>query len=269
MSDLNKTDGLIDINEVVSKKFGKKLPAFLIKLLAKFIHQDYLNSVISSWDRKEDFCTHAVREFNMTVDVEGLENVPSDGTLYTFASNHPLGGADGIALASMITRNFGQVGMLANDFLLFLKPIAEMAVPVNKTGGQVRNLPALVDSVFNSDRQMLIFPAGMCSRKIDGKVQDLAWTKTFITKSISSKRTIVPVHFYGRNSRRFYAIAHLRKLLGMKFNLEMMFLPDELYKARNSHFTVKIGKPIPYTHFDKSRTPVQWAAWVRDKVYEL
>lgn len=269
MSDLNKTDGLIDINEVVSKKFGKKLPAFLIKLLAKFIHQDYLNSVISSWDRKEDFCTHAVREFNMTVDVEGLENVPSDGTLYTFASNHPLGGADGIALASMITRNFGQVGLLANDFLLFLKPIAELAVPVNKTGGQVRNLPALVDSVFNSDRQMLIFPAGMCSRKIDGKVQDLAWTKTFITKSISSKRTIVPVHFYGRNSRRFYTIAHLRKLLGMKFNLEMMFLPDELYKARNSHFTVKIGKPIPYTHFDKSRTPVQWAAWVRDKVYEL
>lgn len=269
MPDKMQNIELIDIGEVVSKKFGKKLPSFLIKLLEKFVHQDFINSVLSSWDGKEDFCTHAVRSFNMTVDVEGLENVPADGTLYTFASNHPLGGADGFALASIINNNYGKVGLLVNDFLLYLKPIAEIAIPVNKTGSQVRNLPVMVDAMFKSDRQILIFPAGICSRMIDGRVQDLPWTKTFVNKSIASGRAIVPVHFYGQNSRSFYRIAQWRKRLGIKFNIEMMFLPSELYKARNAHFTVKIGKPVPCEHFDKSRTSLQWAAWLREKVYEL
>lgn len=260
----------IDIEAILASKFkGKKIPKFIIRWIKRFIHEDYINAVLSSWDEKEDFFTHAVRYLNLKIDVQGIEDVPSDGTLYTFASNHPLGGADGIILASVIFSKYGSVSILVNDFLAYVPPLAPHVVPVNKTGSQSRNLSQGVNDAFNSSKQMLMFPAGVCSRMIDGKVQDLPWTKTFITKSVASGRSVVPVYFEGRNSKRFYRLAKIRKFLGIKFNLEMCLLPDEFYRVRNSHFTIKLGKAIPAETFDKSRTALQWAAWVRENVYNL
>jgi len=260
----------IDIESILSSKFkGKKLPKFIIRWIKKFIHEDEINHILSSWDGKEDFFAHAVRCLNLTIDIEGLENVPDDGTLYTFASNHPLGGADGVILASVIVSKFGNVGILANDFLSYLPPLKPHTVPVNKTGSQSRSLSEGVNNMFKSDRQVLMFPAGVCSRMIDGKVQDLPWTKTFITKSVANSRPIVPVHFVARNSKRFYTVAKIRKFLGIKFNVEMCMLPDEFFRTRNSHFTVKIAEPIPCSVFDKSKTAYEWAAWVRESVYNL
>ena len=49
----------------------------------------------------------------------------------------------------------------------------------------------------------------------------------------------------------------------------MLYLVDELYKNRGKPFNVTIGKPIPYSTFDKSRKPQEWAAYVEDIVYKL
>lgn len=269
MTEVDKSR-LIDLDEVVATKFkGKKIPGSVVRFLKKFIHQDFMNSIIGKNGDGIEFCEGVIRDLNVTLDVKGLENVPADGTLYTFASNHPLGGVDGVALASVIGRKFGSVRMLVNDFLMFIKPLAPLCVPINKMGGQVRNLPRLIDEAFKSGEQMLIFPAGLCSRKIDGKVQDLPWTKTFINKSVESRRAIVPVHFIGQNSKRFYRVANLCKKLKLKLNIAMFMLPDEMFKARNSHFTIIFGKPVPVETFDSSITPLEWAAEVRKQVYEL
>lgn len=267
---MTDNDRLIDLDRVIATKFkGKKIPRFVVNRLKKFIHQDFMNTILSGDAEGVDFCEHTLRTMNVSLEVDGLENVPADGTLYTFASNHPLGGVDGLALCSIIGRRFGEVKIPVNDFLMYIKPLGPLFLPVNKTGSLARNLPAMLDAVFRSDDQILIFPAGICSRRIGGKVQDLPWTKTFITKSKASGRAVVPVRFIGENSGRFYRVANLCKALHLKFNFAMLFLPDEMYRARNARFRVVFGKPVPPETFDGTRTPLEWAAYMRDKVYQL
>ena len=262
---------LIDLDSVLAEKFkGKKIPGFVVRFFKRFIHQDWMNSILSRGYQGADFCEDLLKCMDVKIEVEGLENVPADGTRYTFASNHPLGAVDGIALCELICRHFGTVKMPVNDFLLYIKPLAPLCVPINKVGAQVRNLPQLLDEAFRSDDQIMIFPAGVCSRRIKGKIQDLPWTKTFVTKSVDSGRPVVPVHFIGKNPCRFYrADWFFRKFLKLKFNVPMLFLPDAFYHAQHKTFKIIFGKPIPASTFDKTRKPAEWAAWVREQVYQL
>ena len=269
MADTDKSR-LIDLDEVVATKFkGKKVPGFVVSFMKKYIRQDYMNSVIERSGDGVDFCTNILKELEVTLEVSGLDDIPNDGSLYTFASNHPLGGIDGLALTSVLGGKFGDVKLMVNDFLMFIKPIAIMSIPINKTGAQSRNLPAQIDALYKSDKQVMVFPAGLCSRRIDGKVQDLPWTKTFIKKSVESGRKIVPVHFEGRNSNMFYAVANLCKVLKLKTNLAMFMLPREMFKAHGSHFKIVFGKPIAASSFDSSKSSLEWAAEVRKMVYDL
>ena len=208
----------------------------------------------------------------MTLQVEGREHLPSkeDGRLYTFVSNHPLGGIDGVALGSIIGEHYdGNFRYLVNDLLMNLPGLAPVCIPINKTGKQSRDYPAMVETGFKSNHHMLMFPAGLCSRKIDGKIRDLDWKKTFITKSIETQRDIVPIHFGGQNSEKFYNIANWCKKLNLKVNIAMLFLVDEMYKNVGKTFRVAIGEPIPWQTFDKSKTPTAWAQYVKERVYEL
>lgn len=264
-------EGRLDLDRIVATKFeGKKIPRFVVNWLKRFIHQDWMNAYLSRGYEGAAFCDDVLEQLDIKIEVEGLERVPKDGTRYTFASNHPLGGADGIALCGLISREFGPVKMPVNDFLMYLKPLAPLCVPINKVGGQTRSLPQLLDEAFRSEDHLMIFPAGACSRRIGGRVQDLPWKKTFITKSVESGRSIVPVRFVGENSRRFYrADALFRKILKLKFNVAMLFLPDELYRAQHKTFRIILGTPLPPESFDSSRRPAEWAERVRELVYQL
>lgn len=264
----------IDIGEIINSKAGKKaryVPKFLIGWMKKFIHQDFINNYLKEGYEGVDFCENCLAYLNVKVEVEGKENLDTRGAKkYTFVSNHPLGAIDGVTLGMVLGRMFdGNIKYLLNDLLMFLKGLAPLGIPINKLGGQARNLPRLIDEAFRSEDQMILFPAGLCSRKIDGKIQDIAWSKAFVTKSIETQRDIVPIHFIGRNSKRFYRIAAWQKRLGIKFNIAMMFLPDEMYKAQGGTYKVIIGKPIPWQSLDKSKTHTEWAQEIRKKVYEL
>lgn len=260
----------INLEEVLAWKFpGRKFPRFIVRWLNSFLKVDFMNDLIVEGYEGVEFCKKAMEYLDITLQAEGLENIPADGTLYTFASNHPLGGIDGIALASLIGERFGTVSLMVNDFLMALPGLRPLCVPINKTGSQSRELPRLVEESFSSDRQVLVFPAGACSRKIDGKVQDLPWSKTFVIKSRKYERPVVPVHFIGENSKRFYRIATLNRILGEKINFTMPFLPDEMYRARHKTFKVVFGEPVPYSSIDGSKTPLQWAEWFRERVYSI
>lgn len=263
-----RPDYALDIESIVASK-GGKLPRFVTSFLRRLLHLDFLNTYFVQGYEGVDFCVHAMEFLDVKLDVEGLENVPADGR-YTFVSNHPLGGIDGVALGGIVGQNFGgKVKYLVNDFLMLVKGLAPICVGINKTGGQGRDLPRLIDEAFRSDNQMVLFPAGLCSRKIDGKVQDLKWTKAFVTKSIQTGRDIVPVHFIAENSPRFYRVANLCKRLKLKFNIAMAFLPDEMCRQQHKTFKVVFGKPVPYSSLDSSKTAVEWAQVIRKKVYEL
>lgn len=267
----------IDIDKILRDKLGGKsryVPGFLVKWLKRIIHQDQVNDFI--WENRDksgvEWLEATVRYLKMDIEITGIENLPSkdDGKLYTFVSNHPLGGQDGVALGSIIGRHYdGKFRYLVNDLLMNLPGLAPVCIGINKTGRNGRDFPRMVEAGFRSDAHMLMFPAGLNSRKRkDGSIHDLPWKKTFITKSVECHRDIVPIHFSGRNSERFYRIARFSDRF-LPFNLAMIFLVDEMYRNVGKHFHIHIGKPIPWQTFDKRRTPIQWANYVEDIVYEL
>ncbi len=271
------TEKTIDIDKVLTSKLGAKtkyVPGFVVSWLKRIIHQDDVNAFL--WESRDLVGTpwlEATLEYlDVKLEIEGLENLPAkdDGRLYTFVSNHPLGGADGVALGAIIGRHYDdRFRYLVNDLLMFLPGLAPLCIPINKTGKQSRNFPAMVEAGFNSDYHMLMFPAGICSRRHDGVVRDVLWTKTFVTKSVEYKRDVVPIHFSGENSDFFYRLANFSDRYVKKVNVAMLYLVDEMYKNRHKTFRVSIGKPIPWQTFDKSRTPLQWAEYVQNQVYEL
>lgn len=265
---------LIDLDKIIHEKAGSKakyIPKFLISYLKRIVHQDEINRFLTSVSDKEgvDFLEECMKYLDVTLDVHGLEHLPADG-LCTFVSNHPLGGQDGVSLGYLLGKHYdGKIKYLVNDLLMNLHGLAPLCIPINKTGSQSRDFPRMVEAGFCSDNHIIMFPAGLCSRKRNGEIRDLQWKKTFITKSVETHRDVIPIHFEGRNSGFFYGLANLCKFLGIKFNIAMLYLADEMYKNCHKTFKVTIGKPIPWQTFDKSKTPTEWAAYVRDLVYKL
>lgn len=270
------TERTIDIDKILKGKMGTKtkfVPGFLVSWLKKVVHEDQVNAFLwESRDKKGvEWLEECVRYLDMTLQIEGRENLPDpdDGRLYTFVSNHPLGGEDGVALGAIIGRHYdGRFRYLVNDLLMNLPGLVPVSIPINKTGRQGRNFPAMVEAGFQSENHMLMFPAGLCSRKKDGVISDIPWSKTFISKSVEYQRDVVPIHFSGQNSNFFYRLANFSDRF-LPFNLAMMFLVDEMYKNVHKTFRVAIGKPIPWQTFDKSRKPIEWAQYVRQQVYTL
>lgn len=265
---------LIDIDKILKDKAGDKaryIPGFVASYLKKIVHQDELNVFLKETTDKVgvDFLEACLEFLDAHLDVRGLENLPQDG-LCTFVSNHPLGGQDGVALGYILGKHYdGKIKYLVNDLLMNLHGLAPLCIPINKTGSQSRDFPRMVEAGFSSDNHIIMFPAGLCSRRQKGVIKDLEWKKTFIVKSVESHRNIVPIHFEGRNSDFFYSLANFCKFLGLKFNVAMLYLADEMLKNRHKTFKVTIGKPIPWQTFDKSRTPAQWADYVKEVVYKL
>lgn len=267
----------IDIDKILRDKMGAKtkfVPSFAVNWLKRILHEDEVNQFL--WDSRglsgTEWLTECVRYLDMTLQIEGLENLPDkdDGKLYTFVSNHPLGGQDGVAVGSIIGKHYdGRFRYLVNDLLLNLPGLKPVSIGINKTGKQSRDFPRMVEAGFKSDNHILMFPAGLNSRKINGKIHDLEWKKTFITKSVEYQRDVVPIFFGGRNSDRFYRIARFSDKYVKKVNIAMLFLVDEMYRNVGKTFRVAIGKPIPWQTFDKSRTSMEWAKYVEDMVYEL
>ncbi|MDD6123538.1 MAG: glycerol acyltransferase [Bacteroidales bacterium] len=273
----NNTFFKIDIDQILDNKAGSKarfVPGFVRTWLKGIAHQDEVNGFLESAGNKQGVpWLDAVMEFlDVTLDIHGMENLPddADGKRFTFVSNHPLGGPDGIAIGQVLGHRYdGRIRYLVNDLLMNLHGLAPLCVPINKTGKQSRDFPRLVEAAFGSDNHIIMFPAGLCSRRQQGVIRDLPWNKTFVTKSVETQRDVVPIYFSGRNSDRFYNLANFGKRLGLKFNIAMLYLADETFKNRHKTFSLHIGKPIPWQTFDRSRKPTEWAAWVQEQVYQL
>ena len=274
MTDMEKNQvAYIDLEKIVKSKLPKrKLPKFIINYLKKIVHIDEINHIFKTYPeaRNLEFIKNILDYLHISYSVEGLENLPKDGGKYIFASNHPLGGLDGIVLASVLGMEYdGKLRLLTNDILLFIDPLREMFIPVNKVGSQGKENVEKLNAFYESDDNLITFPSGKCSRKTKGKIVDPEWKKNFIAKAVQHKRDVVPIYFEGRNSNFFYNLANIRTSLGIKLNVEMLYLADEFFKQRGVHFVVKIGKPIPWQTFDKSKSQHQWADWVKGLVYEM
>ena len=271
MSD-NRAYYLLDINSVLGPELVKKLPKFAINFLKRRIHQDEINDCILKAEHYKGvgFFDEALKYVNITFRIRGEENLDL-GKKYLFVCNHPLGGPEALIIGSVFRRVFGDGFMVPSNHLLYnLKPLREFFVPVKVfSSRQSRELGGQIADMFHSDKQVLVFPAGLCARKIKGKVTEMPWKKMFVTQAKRYERDVVPMHISGFNSKRFFFFTKLSMFLKLKFNIGMLFLVDELFNKRGEEFVITIGKPIPYSTFDKSKTDIQWAAAVKDQVERL
>jgi len=263
----------IDVDQVLRSKnpsLSKAVPSFVVNYLKRIIHQDEINELLRNYGhlRDAEFIAAALDFFKIQYQVYGKENLPCEGR-YIFVSNHPLGGMDGMVFINELSKYYREIRFPVNDILMNLENLTGIFLPVNKHGGQAKEAIRSLEEAYASEMQILYFPAGLCSRKKKRTICDLKWHKSFISKAVQHKRDIVPAFFSGRNSNFFYNLANLRTSLGIKVNIEMLYLPDEMFSQKGKSISLVFGKPLPWQTFDSSRSPVEWAAWVKERSYEL
>ncbi len=269
----------IDIEQVIankSRKSAKYIPKFIINFLKRIIHQDEINSILKNNRNKTgaEFARSAIREMNVSYNPVFVNKDSLSGTgRYIFVSNHPLGGLDGLILISLLGEKFGNIKFVVNDLLMNIKPLEPVFVPVNKHGKMNKEYGELINNAYASDCHILHFPAGLCSRMIKGRITDPQWQKNFLRQAMKYDRDIVPVYFSGINSMFFYRLAKIRKLLKIKFNIEMIFLPREMFRKKNSTFDVVIGEPVSISKIREETTDgkklAEWCSSIREKTYGL
>ncbi|MBR6370137.1 MAG: glycerol acyltransferase [Bacteroidaceae bacterium] len=256
----------LDVESMLEKRYGKgKVPRIMLWYLRRLFHEDFLNRFFEKGYTGTEFCDKAIDYLGIKLQVEG--EIPGGGP-YTFVSNHPLGGADGLALLSVIGKK-GDVMLLGNDFLTNIDGLRPMIVPVNKIGMQSRTLKQGIDNAYSGNTHILDFPAGQVSRRNHGVIADRRWSKTFLTKSIETHRDIIPIHFYGTNSRRFYRMGRIQQILELRFPLGMIFLPDELYLSQGKTYRIVIGRPIPWYSFDRDGDINRQVEQIKNITYSL
>jgi len=270
---LKQKKQFIELEKVIRDKnpsLLKWMPGVLLRYIKRIVHVDEVNALMekNAELRGLDFVEALIADFGVEVSLKGAENIPEQQPVI-FAANHPLGGLDGIALIYALGKYRQDLRFLVNDLLSEIKNFGELFVPVNKHGSHGRKGSSLIEETYASENAVLVFPAGLVSRKQKGGIRDLDWTKSFINKARKYKKDVIPVYIEGRNSNFFYNLARIRKAVGIKANLEMFYLPDEMFAQKGKKVTIHIGKPISYTYFDRSKKDLYWAEEVKQRVYAM
>ena len=263
----------IDVENIIKSKnpdLLKVIPNFLINWVKKLIHQDEINELLSESGHLKgtQFATASLEKFKITYNIHYIERLDKEKR-YIIVSNHPLGGLDGIIMIELFGKIFKEVRFVVNDLLYHIEPLKPVFIPINKYGKQSIQTAQMIRESYESDAQILYFPAGLCSRLKKGKIEDLEWKRSYINQAIKYKRDILPVYFEGRNSELFYKIANIRKKLGIKFNYETILLPREMFKKKNSQFNVFIGEPITYEQLSNEKSVNEWNSIIREQVYSI
>lgn len=261
----------IDIDKVLRDKapaLRKWMPPFIFNWLKRKLHEDEINTIMEELkdDYGLDFNARGLAKLGANIVSVNKENVPVTDRII-IAANHPLGGLDGMALINAVGNIRPDVRFFVNDVLLSLKNYGSVFVGINKIGSTSPTSLRTMEEVLRSGDAVLFFPAGLVSRKINGKIVDLEWKKSFVTQAIDHKRLIVPTFIEGENSKFFYRFANFRKKIGIKANIEMLFLPDEMFKQKGHTVKIYFGKPFHTSILNNTKTHREWAAIIKKYIY--
>ena len=264
----------VEVRKLIADKnpqLLKWLPGFIIRWVERIIHQDQVNAFFAEHrdDDVNEFCRTTVSYFQLKLDLKGVENIPAQNEPCIFVANHPFGGMDAITIIHLLRDVRPDIMFIVNDLLMAVRNLKERFVGVNKVGKSASKSLQKVEEQFANGNSTFLFPAGLVSRKINGEIMDLDWKKTFVSKAKKYQKPVIPVHIDGRLTKRFYRLANFRKWLGIKVNIEMFYLVDELFKQEGKEVKIVIGKPISPETFTKEKSDLEWAQWVKAEVYKL
>lgn len=260
----------IDIGRLLRNKnprLARWVPRFVVRWIERLVRLEKINHVLSTYGAQPpmDFIRSTLEYIGVTYTVHGAERIPQ-GSRVIFASNHPLGGLDGLMLAEAVAPYVPEVKVIVNDLLMNLEPLALIFVPVNKYGAQSTDYARRLVEMYESDAAVITFPAGLCSRLIRGEITDPPWRRNFAQKAWESGRLVVPVYIEGCNSMFFYRFERLRKALGIKLNLGTVLLPKEMFDQKGKHLDIYIGEPVELT---TEHTVKEWVGIIRERAYGL
>lgn len=268
----------LDLRAILRRRMPRRIarfvPGFLIAPLERLIRQRDLNALLRGAFPAEGsaFSASILDQLGIEVETEGLDRLRGMRRL-VFASNHPLGGLDGITMVKLLGETFGDshIRVLVNDMLMNVEPLAGVFLPINKYGRQARESAVRINEAYASDMNICVYPAGLVSRLgDDGRICDLEWQKAFVAKALETGRDIVPVAFHALNSRRFYRLARLRKKLGIKVNIEQVLLPGEIFSQQRKRFRVVFGEPVTAVELRESgESPAILASRLREAVLKM
>ncbi|WP_436514800.1 1-acyl-sn-glycerol-3-phosphate acyltransferase [Ekhidna sp. To15] len=264
----------VEVRKLIAEKnpaLLRWLPGFLIRWVERIIHQEQVNAFMAKNEGADafDFCENTVNLLKQKLSITGIDNIPPYPESCIFVANHPFGGMDAITIIHLLKDVRPDITFIVNDLLMALTNLKEKFVGVNKVGRSAAQSLQKVEEQFASGTATFLFPAGLVSRKINGEIMDLEWKKTFVTKAKKYKKPVIPVHIDGRLTKRFYRLARIRKFLGIKLNIEMFFLVDELFKQENKEVNIVIGEPVSPETFTREKSDVEWAQWMKNEVYKL
>ena len=250
--------------------FLKRIPRFVLNYLKKIVHQKEINQILEENENLygAEFCQDIINRFNIKVNSFRLENIPKDEGVI-FVSNHPLGGMDAMAIVSEVNPIRSDITFIVNDLLMNLDNLKEMFVGVDKHRTNAKESLQKVNDLFASDKAVFLFPAGLVSRKKRGEIRDLEWKKTFVTRARKENKKIVPVYIDGKLSNFFYRLSNLRERLGIKLNIEMLYLANEMFKQKNKTLDLYIGQPLMTSDFDNSKSDKEIAEEIKNIAYNL
>ena len=273
MTELGKDNKYIDIEKTIRESDSElltRIPPYAIKWIQSIVKQDEINHILNKYSdySGKEFLDKIIKEFNVTIEVEGKENLPENDKCF-FVANHPYGILDGLILTYIVSEKYGRLKAIANDAFMLIPQLHPFIAAVNVYGRSSKAYIKALDDTFAMDIPITHFPSGEVSRVYNKKIQDTVWQKSFIKKAISSDRAIVPIYISGRNSALFYTIFLFRRLFHIEVTLELMLLPREIFKKRNKTVKVIIGEQIPHQLFVETKSHQDWAQEVRSRVYNL
>ncbi|HAE21029.1 MAG TPA: hypothetical protein DCG47_01725 [Spirochaetaceae bacterium] len=264
----------IDIAELLRRykpTLARWLPKGIVSALGKLVHIELINDFLE--EHFEDEPTEFLKSAAAWMDIE-LAMLHAERLRDSLCqrpivvANHPLGGPESVLLMHEIAKTRPDLRMVSQELLLKLKPLAPLLAPIPRQNGRAYS-GALMEA-FQSERPLLLFPAGYCSRPLSfGAVYDFAWQKMFVKVARKHGRPIVPIHISGMNSNKFYRLSALRRGLGIKASLESLCLVDEMVAQRGGSLTMTIGTPIAPEMLDQAIADQEWADRIRQYVYGL
>lgn len=264
-------DKFVNIEKILKEKASglyRWLPGFAVNWLKRKLQEDQINEAMHllRHDKGLEFNRKALDLLGAKVVSVNAHLIPKTENV-TIAANHPLGGLDGMALIKAVGEVRPDVHFFVNDILKNVSNYGDVFIAVNKLGAASAGSLRTMDSVFRKGGAVLIFPAGLVSRKLNRKIRDLSWKKSFITQAIDHKRLIQPAFIEGENSRFFYNFAQWRKRLRIRGNLEMLWLPDEMFSAKKKEIRIHFSQPFSYELLDGSRSHKEWADYIYRYIY--
>lgn len=210
-----------------------------------------------------------ILRIKIVVAEEDLARIPKEGPLMVLA-NHPYGGADAVALGSVLADARSDFKLLANSLVWDIEPLRPWLLPVNPFGGREaakQNVRTMRDALahLKGGKCFAMFPAGeVSSLNLDKReIADPKWTHHAGKFVREAKATVVPVYFEGSNGAFFHAAGLVNPLA------RTALLIREFMKKRGTPIRMRIGEPIPFRKLEEFGDDEALTEFLRLKTYLL